>query len=163
MNSTCSFFLTQTNSVRILLALGAQTDYKIHTFDVNTAFFMAPEIKKIYMKIPEGYDEQGTGKVCLLKKALYGLRQAPQRWNKRLTDFLRSEGLIQVKNDQCIFKTADNNPAIHVDDGLIVAKNSVVVNRLLDGLGKEFQMKVTKEPFMYLGMQIYAKVSQVFF
>jgi len=131
--------VVETSSVRILLALGAQTDYKIHTFDVKTAFLYDTLDKEIYMKIPEGYDEQGTGKVCLLKKALYGLRQAPLRWNKRLTDFLRSEGLIQLKNDQCIFKTADNNLylAIHVDDGLIVAKNSVVVKRLLDGLGKE--------------------------
>jgi len=64
--------------------------------------------------------------------------------------------LVQLNTDQCIFKTADNNLylAIHVDDGLIVAKNERTIEKLVQGLENEFEMIVTNEPRTYLGMEI---------
>ena len=69
-------------------------NYKIFTFDVKTAFLYGELEEPVFMKIPEGYEE---GKICKLKKALYGLRQAPLKWNQPLTRFLKEKGLCQHK------------------------------------------------------------------
>ncbi|PNF42902.1 hypothetical protein B7P43_G12889 [Cryptotermes secundus] len=107
------------HSLRVLFAIAARKNMNMQTFDVKTAFLYGDLEEENYMEIPEGY--KNTGKVCLLKKALYGLRQAPSKWNKKLTTFLKEEGLNQLKSDQCIFKNDADSVfmAIHVDDGKI--------------------------------------------
>jgi hypothetical protein len=95
----------------------------MQTFYVKTAFLYGDLEEEIYMEIPEGY--KNKGKICLLKKALYGLRKAPSRWNKKFTNFLKEEGLNQLKSNQCIFKNDTINVylAIHVYDGIIIGEN----------------------------------------
>jgi hypothetical protein len=68
-----------------------------------------------------------------VKKALYGLRQALSRWYKKLTTFLKEEGLNQLKSDQCIFKNEANNlfMAILVDDGLIMEEDERQLEEIL--------------------------------
>jgi hypothetical protein len=102
--------------------------------------------EEIYMEMPEGY--KNTGKICLLKRALYGLRQAPSRWNKKLTTFLKQEGLSQLKSDQCIFKNDANSPftAFYVDDGIIMGKNERQIEEFLLKLENQFQITKTTNP-----------------
>lgn len=71
------------------------------------------------MEVPQGHNE--PNKVCLLKKALYGLKPAPLRWYQKLASFLK-EGLSQLKTERCIFRSNDNSVylAIHVDDGIVM-------------------------------------------
>jgi hypothetical protein len=69
------------NSLRVLLAITAHTDMNIQTFDVKTAFLYGDLEEEIYTEIPEGY--KNTGKICLLKRALYGLRQRPTGYLSR--------------------------------------------------------------------------------
>jgi hypothetical protein len=47
------------------------------------------------MEIPEGYKNKKK-KICLLKKTLYGLKQVSSRWNKKLTTYLKEQGLTQI-------------------------------------------------------------------
>ena len=68
-----------TNTLRLLLALSIQMNYKIFIFDVKTAFLYGELEEPVFMKIPQEYKEEG--KICKLKKVLYGLRQAPLKWN----------------------------------------------------------------------------------
>lgn len=65
-------------NTRMLLALAAAKDWKVHQIDVRTAFLYGDLEEEIYMEQPPGYAEGGPSKVWLLKKALYGLRQAPR-------------------------------------------------------------------------------------
>lgn len=146
--------VVQTTTLRILLTIAAKENFEIITFDVKTAFLNGELDTEIFMEVPEGYNE--PGKVCLLKKALYGLRQAPQKWNQRLTDFLRLQGLIPLKTDQCVFRNEDKNLfiAIHVDDGLVIGKNRERINELLKKLKTEFEVTLQEEPRSYLGMEL---------
>lgn len=66
-------------SIRVLLALVAQNDMELQQLDVKTAFLHGDLEETIHMYQPEGFVESGNeGKVCLLKKSLYGLKQSPR-------------------------------------------------------------------------------------
>lgn len=86
------------------------------------------------MKTPEGCKEQG--KICQLKRDLYGFEQAPIQWNQKLTSFLRSEELVQLKTDQYLFKETNNELflAIGVDDGIIMEKHKDILKFLIKNL-----------------------------
>jgi hypothetical protein len=133
----------------------------MQTFYVKTAFLYGDLEEEIYMEIPEGY--KNNGKKCLLKKTLYGLRQAPSRWNKKLTKFLKEKGLNQLKSDQCIFKNNTNNLylAIHVDDGIIKGENERQIEEILVKLEKHFQITRNTTQKVYFGMEIKRKLDGI--
>ncbi|CAI7783805.1 unnamed protein product [Closterium sp. NIES-53] len=62
-------------TLRLLLAAAAVCGWKVEQMDVKTAFLYGVVDEEIYMKQPEGYDD-GSGRVCRLNKAIYGLKQA---------------------------------------------------------------------------------------
>ena len=69
--------VTRITSIRLLIAIAAIFDLKIHQMDVKTAFLNGDLEEKIYMDQPEGFVEPGQeSKVCKLTKSLYGLKQA---------------------------------------------------------------------------------------
>ncbi|GJP80216.1 hypothetical protein CLOP_g10443 [Closterium sp. NIES-67] len=63
-------------TLRVLLAIAALLGWKIRQMDIVTAFLNGIIMEEVYMKQPEGLDD-GSGRVCRLKKAIYGLKQAP--------------------------------------------------------------------------------------
>ena len=62
-------------SIRALLALAATRKLYIHQMDIKGAYLNGILKEKVFMKQPEGFDD-GTGRICLLIKTLYGLKQA---------------------------------------------------------------------------------------
>ncbi|CAI7897508.1 unnamed protein product, partial [Closterium sp. NIES-53] len=62
--------------LRLLLAAAAVCGWEVEQMDVKTAFLYGVVDEEIYMKQPEGYDD-GSGRICRLNKAIYGLKQAP--------------------------------------------------------------------------------------
>ena len=67
------------DTIRMLLALATQRKWKICQLDVKLAFLNGYLEKEIFVEQPEGFAiKEKEEKVYLLKKALYGLRQAPR-------------------------------------------------------------------------------------
>lgn len=65
-------------TVRVVLAISVQHDLPLHQLDVENAFLNGVLEKLVFMAQPPGFvDPRFTDHVCRLKKALYGLRQAP--------------------------------------------------------------------------------------
>lgn len=57
----------------------------------------------MYMKKPDGFvDNSQPEKICLLKRAIYDLKQPLQSWNVRLDKMLTSVGFKKSNNDPCI-------------------------------------------------------------
>ena len=72
--------VTRITSIRMLIALAAVHDLKIHQMDVKIAFLNGELEEEIYMEQPEGFIVPGNKKkVCRLVKSLYGLKQAPKQ------------------------------------------------------------------------------------
>ena len=136
--------VVRTTSIRTFLAIGAMKNLNFQTFDIKSAFLYGDLEEEIFMKLSEGYNHPGM--VCLLQKALYGLRQAPLQWYKKLTIFLKNE----LKSDKCVFKIGKGKQtlylAIHVDDGLILGEDESEIQKLLQKMGKQFKMTTTTNP-----------------
>ncbi len=64
-------------SYKALFAITASLDHEIEQIDVKTAFLYRTISDEIYLKQPEGFDDN-SGKVCKLNKALYRLKQSPR-------------------------------------------------------------------------------------
>jgi hypothetical protein len=61
-------------TVRCLLSLAVQKDWKIFQMDINNAFIYGDLNEEIYMLPPPGYLKEGNNRVLRLKKSLYGLK-----------------------------------------------------------------------------------------
>ena len=71
------------DSLRTILLIAGVKDMGIIQLDIKTAFLNGELQEQSYMNQPEGFDLPGREKeVCLLKKSLYGLKQASRTWNK---------------------------------------------------------------------------------
>jgi hypothetical protein len=66
-------------SVRLLFAMAAQEGWRVHHMDVKSAFLNGNLKDEVYIYQPLRFTIPGKeGKVLRLRKALYGLRQAPR-------------------------------------------------------------------------------------
>lgn len=92
-------------SLRLMLALSATTTRKITQLDIKTAFLNADVQEDIYMQAPEGMSVN-SDEVLKLKKALYGIKQAPREWNININHYLISIGFCPCVKDPCIYTKA---------------------------------------------------------
>jgi hypothetical protein len=90
-------------TVRIFLALAAVRGFLVYAFDLNTAFLNAyiPNGVVVYVDQPTGLGE--GRKVCLLKRALYGLREAPLYWFLTISPVMKKLGFEPFDADLCVF------------------------------------------------------------
>ena len=73
--------IARLDTIRLALALAAQKGWKVFQLNVKSAFLNGYLQEEIYVDQLEGFEVKGQeGKVYLLKKALYGLMQAPRAW-----------------------------------------------------------------------------------
>ena len=63
------------NSIRVLLSLAVNSNWPLHQLDVKNVFLNGDLEEEVFMSPPPGFEESfGVGKVCKLKKSLYGLK-----------------------------------------------------------------------------------------
>lgn len=144
------------DSVRTILALATEYNMEMVHFDIKTAFLYGDIDEELYMAQPEGH-EDGTGRVCKLLKGLYGLKQSPRAWNKKLHDFLQQFGLTHTHADPCVYVAIDGQTVtllgLYVDDGLLCSTELAKVNGILTSLKATFEISV-EDTNCFLGLQI---------
>lgn len=137
-------------SLRMLIALSAQQEMSLSQLDIASAYLHGILDVDVYMEAPELLEEilvrilhdksakniQGKAKVmlahyrqgrraCLLKKALYGLRQAGRLWNFKFREALKDAGLFPTNADPCVYVNKERTTflLVYVDDILIASRN----------------------------------------
>ena len=91
-------------SVRLLLSIAALEDWEIKALNVKTAFLFGDLDEEIYLEQPEGFIKKDMeNKVCRLRKAIYGLKQAALQWNKALHQSLLEMGFVHTLSDPGIY------------------------------------------------------------
>lgn len=147
------------SSLRILFALSAAMNLEMDHLDVEAAFLNSDLDEKIYMSQPEGFVQPDQeNKVCLLKKAIYGLKQSSRAWNITAKDILLKLGYKESKYEPCLFyKTSEKGIvliALYVDDFFFFYDDLQMVNETKSELAKNFTIKDLGPISFALGMKI---------
>ncbi|KAL7291523.1 hypothetical protein TKK_0014779 [Trichogramma kaykai] len=110
-------------------------------FDIKTAFLHGDLEEQIFMEQPEGFKDK-LSHVCLLKKSLYCLKQAPKNWDAKFTSFLKMVNFEPANDNPCIYYDNERNNIIvlHVDNGLMIGRNKATMMKILKELHKEFNI-----------------------
>jgi hypothetical protein len=81
------------------MAIAARFDLELIQYDVVNAFVNADLNQEVYMKMPPGYRKPGM--ILLLRKALYGLREAPLLWQQHFIKTLTNMAFQTIPHEPC--------------------------------------------------------------
>ena len=71
--------MVKMSTIRTLISLTMNKDWKLHKLDVKNVFLNGELMEEEYMDIPPSFSAiQTIGKVCIVRKSLYGLKWPPQ-------------------------------------------------------------------------------------
>ncbi|KRX41523.1 Retrovirus-related Pol polyprotein from transposon TNT 1-94 [Trichinella murrelli] len=155
------------SSIRTILAISANYGLIAHQLDFVSAYLNGEIEEEIYMEIPEKRDEvlkcskvkqNLDGKVCRIRKSLYGLKQSGRQWYKKLDEKLSQYGLKATSGDPCVYFERPGRElaiaAIYVDDVIIASNNTARLNELKKALAKSFKMNDMGPIHYCLGIEI---------
>ncbi|GJW02077.1 retrotransposon protein, putative, ty1-copia subclass [Tanacetum coccineum] len=87
-----------------LSELDESANYKEAMMDVKTAFLNEKLIEDVFMAQPEGFGNTKYPKrVCKLRKAIYGLKQASRSWNLCFHEKVTQFGFSRSEDESCIY------------------------------------------------------------
>ncbi|KAL7284900.1 hypothetical protein ACG7TL_002214 [Trametes sanguinea] len=148
-------------SIRYLLAHTALEDWDIESMDVKTAFLNGDLEEEIYMEQPEGWVVRGKENyVCLLKKAIYGLKQASRQWNLKIHKSLLDLGFTRTYSDAGVYvywRQGGEKVTIvvlYVDDLLLLGDDRQHIKQVKDALKKQYKMTDLGAVKRFLGLRI---------
>jgi hypothetical protein len=89
--------------------------------DAKSVFLNGDLKLEVYVHQPPGFVIPGKeGEVLHLRKALYGLRQAPRAWNAKLDSTLKGMGFTPSPHEATIYRRGNGGSAllvgVYVDD-----------------------------------------------
>lgn len=147
------------DTVGLLIALAARENWEVHHMDVKSAFLNGELEEEVFVAQPPGFEEKsGVNKVLKLKKALYGLRQAPRAWNLKLDQTLLSLGFERSPLEHAVYKRKSENSCllvgVYVDDLIITGpKEDELLNFKLQ-MKDLFSMSDLGLLTYYLGIEV---------
>ena len=151
---------TAKESVRLLLIVASHKRWKISTIDIKSAFLQGEKIdRRVILKPPNCVK---TNKSWLLKKCVYGLRDASRKWYLKLDKALTQLGLEKLSLDEGVYTWKKNGEfkgmvCLHVDD-LMYTCDLEFRSQVITTLKKTFLISTEgEEKFKYLGLQIKQK------
>lgn len=146
-------------TLRVLLALASSQSWFLHQLDVDNVFLHAKFDEEIYMDLPQGLSSTKSNQVCLLKKSLYGLKQARRKWYTTLCHALQALGFSQSSADHNLYikKTFTGSFTtlfLYVDDVLLTGNDMSEINHVKESLHAQFRIKDMGEAKFFLGLEI---------
>jgi hypothetical protein len=144
--------------MRLLLTLAALEGWHVHHMDVKSAFLNGDLKEEVYVHQPPGFVIPGKeGKVLRLRKALYGLRQAPRAWNAKLDSTLKRMGFMLSPHKAAIYRRGNEENAllvgVYVDDLVITGAKDAEVAAFKEEMKATFQMSDLGHLSFYLGIE----------
>jgi hypothetical protein len=151
--------MAKMGTVRTLISCAANFGWPLHQLDVKNAFLHGDLKEEVYMEIPPGFaNKQTIGKVCRLKKSLYGLKQSPRAWFDRFGRVVCDMGNHQCNGDHTVFYKHQGSCitilAVYVDDIVITGDDAKEIKKLKERLSRAFEVKDLGPLRYFLGIEI---------
>src|SRR5262249_7226462 len=120
--------IARLESIRILLAFAAFKNFTLFQMDVKSAFLNGFIKEEVYVEQLPGFENnEFSNHMFKLNNALYGLKQVPRAWYKRLNSSLLNNGFSRGKVNTTLFiknhKSDTLIVQIYVDDIVFGATN----------------------------------------
>jgi hypothetical protein len=114
-------------TIHIVLTIAAHRDWEIHQVDIKSTYMNATLKDTIYMQALPGYlKTEDFGKVLLLLRSLYGLKQEGFEWSEELEKFFLDYRFTCSQVDQAVhFRWNEEEHTVitvSVDDMAITSK-----------------------------------------
>nr|GEV65892.1 copia protein [Tanacetum cinerariifolium] len=91
-------------AIRLFLAYPSFRDFIVYQMDVKNAFLYGKIMEDVCVCQPPGFkDPDFPDKVYKVKKALYGLHQAPRAWYETMSTYLLNNGFKRGQIDKTLF------------------------------------------------------------
>jgi hypothetical protein len=119
--------------------------------DVKSTFINDDLKEEVYVHQPPGFVIPGEeGKVLRLRKALYGLRQAPRAWNEAVDATLKKMGFEQSPHEAAVYRRGQNGcvllVGVYVDNLIIIGSKDNDVQGFKEEMKAIFQMSDLSPP-----------------
>ena len=150
------FFQTYSGVIRLstfrtFLAICALYGLALTGADVSTAYLHAPlRDCTVWMKQPKGFDGvcvEGEPALCLLKMALYGLRQSAREWAITLSSWLEEspQSFTRCTSDRYMFVKKVGESVLYlllwVDDIFMGCNDAAMRGEFMTAFSKRFRVK----------------------
>jgi hypothetical protein len=145
-------------SLRVFLSIVNYMDWECDQMDVIGAFLKGSIDRDLHIEPPPGSNIP-AGFVLHLQKSLYGLKQSPHLFNKKIDSFLQSLDFTPCTANPCIYNYNKGGDrfmiSIHVDDLLIAGNNRAKLDDIKAKLHAELECK-DQGPVAYsLGINVH--------
>ncbi|KAJ9558239.1 hypothetical protein OSB04_012853 [Centaurea solstitialis] len=149
-------------AIRLFLAFASHKRFKVYQMDVKSAFLYGKIEEEVYVCQPPGFeDSKFPDKVYKLRKALYGLHQAPTAWYDTLSTYLLENQFERGVIDKTLFIKKKGSDLllvqIYVDDIIFGSTKEEMCKEFKDLMHKRFKMSSMGELTFFLGLQVKQK------
>ena len=165
-----TFAPTMTRASRqLLLQHAAWKKLTVWKGDVSGAFLQGREYSRDLQILPLPEICRGLGlpegSLCRLRRACYGLVEAPIEWYETVNTFLCSLGYVQMKSDPCTWTYTNEQGEVisaisgHVDDFLFSGSETCATwTRLKEAIQAQFKWQAwEKDKFVQCGVSVNRK------
>jgi hypothetical protein len=128
--------------------------------DIKSAFLNGVLNEEVFVLQPPGFVRAGSeNEVLKLKKALYGLHQAPRAWNQKLDESLTSLGFLKCPSDPAIYCRGNKSGErfvvrVYVDDLIITGSSKQGILSFKKEMTKMFKMSDLGLLHYYIGIEV---------
>ncbi|KAF3627411.1 putative vicilin-like antimicrobial peptides 2-2-like [Capsicum annuum] len=149
-----------------LISFTVHERIEMHLMDMVTTYLYRSLDNEIYMKIPKGYKMHEASREMYsikLQRSLYGLKQSRCIWYNRLSKYLSKDGYTNNEIFPCAFikKTTSEFVVLYVDD-INLIETPIELQKEIDYLKKEFEMKDLGRTRLCLGLEIEHLMNGIF-
>ncbi|KAJ9566319.1 hypothetical protein OSB04_002285 [Centaurea solstitialis] len=149
-------------AIRLFLAFASYKQFNVFQMDVKSAFLYGKIEEEVYVCQPLGFeDPKFPDKAYKLRKALYGLYQAPRAWYDTLPTYLLENQFERGVIDKTLFiKKKDTNlllVQIYADDIIFGSTKEEMCKEFEALMHKKFKMSSMGELTFFLGLQVKQK------
>nr|GFB15739.1 putative ribonuclease H-like domain-containing protein [Tanacetum cinerariifolium] len=135
--------------------------------DVKSVFLYENIEEEVYVCQPPGFEDPDfTDKVYKVKKALYGLHQAPRAWYETSSTYLLDNGFHRGKIDKTLFIRRHKGDIflvqVYVDDIIFGSTKKELCIAFKKMIHDKFQMSSMGELRFFLGLQVKQKQDEIF-